>query len=99
METGFALGDKPEWFDQARCMGMDIEVFYGEEEDQQERGSHRPYLLPAEVAQAKAMCRDCPVREQCLEYALDNDERHGIWGGLTTKERRKLARVNRWLAS
>lgn len=44
------------------------------------------------VAQAKAICRGCPVRVPCLEYALENGERHGIWGGKSERERRKLAR-------
>jgi len=37
----------------------------------------------------KAICARCPVREQCLEWALDHEE-HGVWGGLTKKERRSL---------
>jgi WhiB family transcriptional regulator, redox-sensing transcriptional regulator len=44
------------------------------------------------VAEVKAMCRNCPVRLQCLEYALANHEHFGIWGGLTVKERRDLRR-------
>lgn len=38
------------------------------------------------------MCATCEVREECLEYALANDERFGIWGGLSERERRKLKR-------
>lgn len=86
----FALGDRPDWYDDAACMGMPAEWFYGEEEDQQLRGSHRPYLLPAEVRRAKSVCEGCPVREDCLEWALDNDEQHGIWGGMTKRERDRL---------
>jgi hypothetical protein len=40
--------------------------------------------------QVKAICADCPVRAECLEYALGRDERFGVWGGLSTPERRKL---------
>ena len=36
------------------------------------------------------MCLSCDVRGDCLEYALQNDERFGIWGGLSERERRKL---------
>ncbi|MEO6158661.1 MAG: WhiB family transcriptional regulator, partial [Ilumatobacteraceae bacterium] len=36
---------------------------------------------------AKKACRACPVQGACLEYALDNDERYGIWGGLDEEER------------
>ena len=39
---------------------------------------------------AKKICVSCEVRTQCLEYALQNDERFGIWGGLSERERRKL---------
>ncbi len=40
---------------------------------------------------AKKLCGECPVRQQCLEYALVANERHGIWGGMTLKERRAYA--------
>lgn len=47
-----------------------------------------------QVERAKALCRACPVRRQCLQYAINEDEAYGVWGGLTEDERR---RVN-WLA-
>lgn len=42
--------------------------------------------------EAKAVCSRCPVKEQCLQWALDTNERHGIWGGKTDDERRSLKR-------
>lgn len=39
---------------------------------------------------AKAVCLACPVRVRCLEYALSHEERFGVWGGLSEKERRRL---------
>lgn len=42
------------------------------------------------VAEAKTICATCPVKEQCLEFAIKNDERDGVWGGLTAKERKAL---------
>lgn len=39
---------------------------------------------------AKAVCRRCPVQDACLDHALANDERHGVWGGLTPGERVEL---------
>ncbi|NDH88296.1 MAG: WhiB family transcriptional regulator, partial [Actinobacteria bacterium] len=40
--------------------------------------------------EAKRVCLSCEVRNDCLEYALSNDERFGIWGGLSERERRRL---------
>ncbi len=42
--------------------------------------------------QARALCRACPVRQECLDYALTVGESHGIWGGLNELERRRLLR-------
>jgi WhiB family redox-sensing transcriptional regulator len=47
------------------------------------------------VTPAKQVCMGCEVRTQCLEYALDNDERYGIWGGKSERERRRLVRNRR----
>lgn len=41
---------------------------------------------------AAEMCKGCPVISQCLTYALENDEQWGIWGGMTTKDRKRLKR-------
>ncbi len=46
------------------------------------------------VDRARKICKGCPVGEQCLEYALENDERFGIWGGLSERERRRIRRSN-----
>lgn len=46
----------------------------------------------ASVQEAKRICRLCDVQQECLEYALANGERFGIFGGLTERERRKLKR-------
>ena len=48
-----------------------------------------------ENRQARMICERCPVREQCLEYALVNGENEGIWGGLLPRERRLLKRKMR----
>ena len=47
------------------------------------------------AAQAKAVCHSCPHRIRCLELALDNNEDHGIWGGLSVRERRSIAHDRR----
>jgi WhiB family redox-sensing transcriptional regulator len=45
------------------------------------------------VARAKAVCAGCPVREACLEFALANDERWGVWGGTSERQRRAMRAV------
>ncbi|WP_253953964.1 WhiB family transcriptional regulator [Schaalia sp. 19OD2882] len=76
---GFAVADGPlAWQQLALCAQTDPEAFFPEK-----GGSTR---------EAKAVCHACDVREQCLEYALANDERFGIWGGLSERERRRLRR-------
>jgi WhiB family transcriptional regulator, redox-sensing transcriptional regulator len=71
--------DGNDWMLEARCLDADPEAFFPEK-----GGSTR---------EAKRICAACPVRDECLQYALDNDERFGIWGGLSERERRRAKRV------
>lgn len=64
------------WQADSLCAQTDPEAFFPEK-----GGSTRD---------AKRICTTCEVKAQCLEYALANDERFGIWGGLSERERRKL---------
>ncbi len=66
------------WKDQALCAQTDPEAFFPDK-----GGSTR---------EAKRVCRSCEVRAECLEYALEHDERFGIWGGMSERERRRLKR-------
>ena len=66
------------WQADALCSQTDPEAFFPEK-----GGSTRD---------AKRVCSSCEVRTECLEYALANDERFGIWGGLSERERRRLRR-------
>jgi WhiB family transcriptional regulator, redox-sensing transcriptional regulator len=66
------------WQERALCAQTDPEAFFPEK-----GGSTR---------EAKKICTGCEVRAECLEYALANDERFGIWGGLSERERRRLRR-------
>ena len=68
-----------DWQNKANCMGVDPDLFFPE------RG--------ASTREAKEVCRGCVVREDCLEYALANGEKFGIWGGLSERERRRLRRA------
>lgn len=47
------------------------------------------------VDAARRICATCPVREPCLEYALDHHVEHGVWGGASERERRRIARRRR----
>jgi WhiB family redox-sensing transcriptional regulator len=66
------------WQTDALCAQTDPEAFFPEK-----GGSTRD---------AKRICTTCEVKAQCLDYALQNDERFGIWGGLSERERRRLRR-------
>lgn len=68
------------WTGQAACLGVDIDIFFAAEND-----------LDANL-QARSYCTDCPVQPNCLNYALDTDQRHGTWGNTTPLQRRHLAR-------
>jgi hypothetical protein len=48
------------------------------------------FVKGAAQTEAKKICSGCPVISECLDYALDNDIQHGVWGGMTEYERRKL---------
>jgi WhiB family redox-sensing transcriptional regulator len=75
--------DEDGWRAQAACRGEDPELFFP-------IGSTGPVL--AQITQAKQVCARCPVREACLDFALDTGQAYGIWGGLTEDERRSLRR-------
>lgn len=63
------------WMDQAMCAGSEVNFF-------PEKGET--------AAEAREVCKDCPVRAACLQWALDNGEEHGVFGGLAPRDRRKL---------
>ncbi len=69
------------WRQRAACRGVDPDVFYPVSDE--------------EAEEAKSICRVCPVREACLEYALANRERDGVWGGATERDRRRMVRQRR----
>jgi WhiB family redox-sensing transcriptional regulator len=66
------------WQDYANCRGADADLFFPE------RG--------ASTRKAKGICMACEVREQCLDFAISQGEKFGIWGGLSERERRRVRR-------
>jgi WhiB family redox-sensing transcriptional regulator len=70
-----------DWQARGACRGCNPEIFFPE------RGES--------TREAKAICRGCGVREECLEYALAAVEKFGIWGGLSERERRRIRRQRR----
>jgi WhiB family redox-sensing transcriptional regulator len=70
--------EESSWQERALCAQTDPEAFFPEK-----GGSTR---------EAKRICVGCEVKAECLAYALANDERFGIWGGLSERERRRLKR-------
>ena len=72
-----------DWRSHGRCSTEDLDLFFADEED-----------YAAERA-AKAICSECNVRERCLEQALADREKVGIWGGFNPAERRRIQRRKR----
>src|SRR5690348_16458568 len=70
----------PEWLDDANCKGMDPAIFFPD-----------PWAGQS-VAPAKAICAECVVRSECLDWALGHEENDGVWGGTSQRERRRIKR-------
>lgn len=68
-----------DWMTDAACTQTDPEIFYP--------------TAGGSTRDAKAVCASCEVQEKCLAWALENDERRGIWGGLSERERARLRRA------
>ncbi len=73
---GRSLPRPPRWTELAECQYTDPEAFFPEK--------------GCSAREAKKVCAGCAVRAECLEFALENNERFGIWGGLSERERRRL---------
>jgi len=73
------------WREHALCRGVDPGIFHPDNEEDDERASDA----------AREVCFRCPVREICLEHAIAVREKHGVWGGLNSRERRRLIRRRR----
>jgi WhiB family transcriptional regulator, redox-sensing transcriptional regulator len=80
------------WQDAAACREEDLILFFGPDGERQPEREIRE-------RKAKAVCADCPVRVECLNYALSRPEKYGVWGGLNEEERaaerrRRMRRAN-----
>ena len=81
-QGGFTLANHElEWRMLGACRGLDASLFYPDEDDTAD--------------EAKLVCEHCSVRVACLDYALANREKVGVWGGATERERRRLLRQRR----
>jgi WhiB family redox-sensing transcriptional regulator len=77
--TGGVMGT--EWVTEGKCRDMDSAIFF-----------------PSDgigVQIARRICEDCPVKVPCLEYALADRVDHGVWGGTSERERRRILRSRR----
>lgn len=72
-----------EWSTQAKCLREDPELFFTAGDGIRSRG---------QIEKAQEVCATCPVRTDCLTFALTTDAQYGIWGGTTPRERRGLRR-------
>ncbi|MEW2452223.1 WhiB family transcriptional regulator [Streptomyces parvulus] len=81
MQTETIATPDLDWQEDALCAQTGAEFFFPEP------GSS--------VRDAKRICALCPIRTACLDFALSNDERFGVWGGLSEKERLELRRATR----
>jgi len=73
-----------DWYDQALCRTErhDVDLFFVDRHG------------PGHSAAAVAVCRRCPVRQECLDYALTYRERYGVWGGKTASQRKRI--IEKW---
>lgn len=71
------------WYEDAACASYPAEVFFP------------PGEVPLAANQAKAICDGCPVREECLSFALETAQAEGVWGGMDAGERKRLRRRTR----
>ncbi|MGX1266923.1 WhiB family redox-sensing transcriptional regulator [Streptomyces phaeoluteigriseus] len=72
-----------DWRHNAVCREEDPDLFFP-------IGNTGPALL--QIDEAKAVCRRCPVMDQCLQWALESGQEFGVWGGLSEDERRSMRR-------
>lgn len=75
------IGSDLSWYDNGLCKNHETSFFYPEPGD------------PLQAKNAKIICRGCPVKAECLTFALENKESFGIWGGYSPRQRTKIRRI------
>lgn len=87
---------RPSWMDDAACIGADQGLFFPSPLN---RGRPPKGEGPPDPTRpARRVCVSCPVRDDCLEYALANNIDHGVWGGESERSRRRMRRARRLAA-
>lgn len=72
----------PEWMDDAACADVDPDLFFPKRGDS------------VTMRRAKAVCDSCPVKVECLDYAMAEAIKFGVWGGMSERQRRRMRRDN-----
>lgn len=75
-----------DWRHRAACRDEDPELFFPV-------GTSGPALM--QIAEAKKVCRRCPVQKECLNYALETGQNDGVWGYMSEDQRRALSRKSK----
>ena len=83
MQSATEVNLETSWMVQGRCRELPPEIFFPSD--------------GVGVEVARRYCAECPVKAPCLEYALENHIEHGVWGGCSERERRRIARSRRGL--
>ncbi len=78
--------DELDWQEQAACREHENTLFFGPDAGESELEKQ------SREQRAKLVCQRCPVQEPCLEFAMETNQKYGIWGGMTDKERASLKR-------
>jgi WhiB family redox-sensing transcriptional regulator len=77
--------ERPSWMRSASCRGTDVDTFYVS------RSGASRFTLD----EARRLCEVCPVRGECLDHAISTGEKHGLWGGLSVRQRQAERRRRR----
>ncbi len=90
----------PSWAESAACLGKPGDWWFPDHEVKRGRPANgvRPGAASGDAIRAIEICASCPVQGQCLRHAIRENEDHGIWGGRTQEQRRRIRRQTRGAA-